>query len=85
MSFFFESKNLSISLIKNYYDYKKGDLLYISYYDQYKNYYTLEGKCVLKKKSVNGDIFLCIYNKSRGLYFSFFQNSPLIISIFKKV
>lgn len=82
MNFFFsklkESKSqiLDINEVHLNFNYK------IKYYDQFKYVHFLEGKCVTKRKSAN-TYFVMLYSKNKGLFFSFFYNSPLILSLEK--
>jgi hypothetical protein len=59
-----------------------GNNYKIKYYDQYKYSHFLEGKCVKKRKILN-TYFILLQSKSKGLFFSFFYDSPLIISLEK--
>lgn len=61
-----------------------NDTLYVKYYDQFKYLHNIEGKCVEKRVTKNKDIFFTVYVKTKNLYFSFFINSPLIVSILRK-
>jgi len=65
-------------------DFDKNDILIVKYYDQFKYIHVIEGKCLEKRKTKNKDVFVSVYVKSKNLYFSFFKNSPLIVSILKK-
>ena len=60
-----------------------GSRLKVRYYDQYKRLHLFEGVCV-RSYSVTNDVFITLYQKQKGFYFSFFVNSPLIVGIFKK-
>jgi len=62
-----------------------NDILYVKYYDQYKYLHNIEGRCIQKRFTKNNrDIFVTVYVKTKNLYFSFFLNSPLIITILRK-
>jgi len=80
MNLFFD-KNININM-----DYKfvVGDLLKVKYFDEYKYLHFIEGVCLLKRKTKRGDLYVLVYDKTKGFYFSFFLNSPLVVSIFKK-
>jgi hypothetical protein len=86
MNFFFNNNKYFNSIIdkKLFLDFKKQDSLLVKYYDQFKYIHIIEGKCLIKRKTKNKDLFVSIYVKSKNMTFSFFKNSPLIINILKK-
>lgn len=75
--YFYKKSNFNNDL------FKVGFRLKVRYYDQYKRLHLFEGVCV-RSYSISNDIFVTLYQKQKGFYFSFFVNSPLIVGIFKK-
>lgn len=67
----------------NNFEIKKGDTIKVKFYDQYKFMNVFEGKCLIKRKADN-NMFVVLHNKNKGVYFSFFLNSPLLVALFKK-
>ena len=82
--FFIPNTGLISSSKKKILNFSKNDTLLIKYYDQYKYIHTLEGRCITKRKTKGNDFFVSIYVKTKNMYFSFFQHSPLIVSILRK-
>lgn len=76
-SYFYKKLNYNNNL------FQVGSRLKVRYYDQYKRLHLFEGVCVRSYRVAN-DIYITLYQKQKGFYFSFFLNSPLIVAIFKK-
>jgi hypothetical protein len=83
MNIFFKTQQNS-NLKKKILEFKKNDTLLVKYYDQYKYIHTIEGKCIARRSTKGSDFFVSIYVKTKNMYFSFFQFSPLIVAILKK-
>ena len=84
MNLFFKNISSDNLLNKKFLNFEKNDLLLVKYFDQYKFIHTIEGRCIQKRRTKNGDTFVSIYVKTKNMYFSFFQLSPLIVSVLKK-
>jgi hypothetical protein len=72
------------SFTKNYSRLHLKDTVYIKYYDQFKYLHSLEGKCLRNRITKSGDSFISIHSKLKNFKFSFFKQSPLIVSVIKK-
>lgn len=79
MNFFFKKSIVNF----NNFDFKEGDIIKVRFYDQHKFMNIFEGKCLVKRKA-DQNMFVILHNKNKGVYFSFFLNSPLLVALFKK-
>ena len=84
MNIFFKNNNSLSSSKKKFLNFAKNDTLLVKYYDQFKYIHTLEGRCITKRKTKGNDYFISIYVKTKNMYFSFFQCSPLVVSVLRK-
>lgn len=79
MSLMFKKSDINF----NNFEFKEGDIIKVRFYDQYKFINIFEGKCLLKRKT-DENMFVTLQNRNKGIYFSFFLNSPLLVALFKK-
>jgi hypothetical protein len=80
----YSNRNLDNSFTKVYSHLQLNDTVYIKYYDQFKYLHSFEGKCLKNRTTKSGDSFISINSKLKNFKFSFFKESPLIISVLKK-